>query len=325
MDNQTEDRIFVIKGRIKASTSSLYGIILLIVNNYKKLESYNVLLSTYSSIYDTNFDDEWYKIEEIIINQKWRGDFNKNLTAAITDQFKAMAEDSRAMTLFYENLINSDYKNLDHTLYEQINRIIHESNLTFETEYSELTAQEYNQSRENRGKTAPKQPGKTEKSPYNLNPEDVIIQVKPILSPVKGKPLYDIKIGDKIMVKIPPEAPRGQYYIDLLQLKEGDTILPVPASIVDIKAGATRNDPVQILTNISTGLYGSFSEEEKQVKLKLYNPESDGPSPGPGKRSQYRVEQHVENDLSASKSTIIMMAVLVIILIIFIFLVIILW
>lgn len=100
--------------------------------------------------------------------------------------------------------------------------------------------------------------------------------MEPILSPVKGKPLYELKIGDKIMARIVPNSDRANYFIDLMDLRTDGGLKPIPCEIIDIKSGG-KNAPVDILMQIGPGIYGKCSESEKQVKLRIYDPLTDGP------------------------------------------------
>ena len=79
------------------------------------------------------------------------------------------------------------------------------------------------------------------------------------------------------MVFIQPQSDRANYFIDLLNLREENEIKPTAGEVIDIKAGSGKNNPTDILTLIAPGIYGKFTETEKQVKLKLYDPLTDGP------------------------------------------------
>lgn len=326
MEELDNGRVLIIKGRFKSPTSNLYGLLLAVINSYKKLDTYMSIVSTYSDLYNFDLDNSWISLEDILVNLIWKGNYNKNISASIIDQFKAISDDNRAMTALYENTINYDYDNLEHTIFSLISRIIHDNNMTLEIKIQDISSDEFNRMRESRGK--PKEEPKNEieqsdKDRYQLGDEDVILPVKPILSPVKGKPIYDLKIGDRIMIKISRESQRAEQIIDLLQLREGNTVHPAPAAIVDIKAGSGKNDLIQILTSIGSGVYGKFEEEEKQVKLKMYSPENDGPLPSMNKNktgsSSSKTMTHSVIDQGISRGTVVLMTLLIFILVIFIF------
>jgi hypothetical protein len=212
---------------------------------------------------------------------------------------------------------------MDIILYDLINRIIHDKNLILETIIQEVSAGEFRKVKDDRSKPQEaEEEGKSEDS----EPKNVILQVKPIVAPVKGKPIYELKLGDRIMIRIIPSTPRENYYIDLYNLKEEKGVRPVPASVVDIKAVSGKNNPIEILVEIIPGVYGQFIEDEKQVRLKIFDPSTDSPLTGANsKNTGSRITSIENNSAPQSKSTFVMSMLFLIILTLFILLVYISW
>lgn len=330
LNGQLIKKFIIVKGRFKSPVSNLYGIFILVLNNYKKFETYQILVSTFSELYETGLELQWNEIEDIIINQKWKGSYNKTITASMMDQIKGIADDSRLSSLLFDNAdSDDDHQHLKVSLFDLINRGIQDKNMTLEVKIEKYSIDEFNEMKENRGKNENEEEPVTippDKEKYNLGDEDQIVNVKPILSPVKGKPVYDLKIGDKVMVKITKDSPKAEFIINLLELKDGDVILPVSASIVDIKAGSGKNEPVVILTLLSRGIYGKIIEEEKHVKVRLYNPQTDGKQPSIRKEQTMKKPSGKSgNDEGISKGAVVLMALIIFFLILFIFLIMILW
>jgi len=57
-----------------------------------------------------------------------------------------------------------------------------------------------------------------------------------------------------------------------MKLREEDKINPTPGEVIDIKVGPNKKDPIEILTDLGSGIFGKIIEDEKQVKLKIYDP-----------------------------------------------------
>ncbi|MCX7678055.1 MAG: hypothetical protein N2316_02435 [Spirochaetes bacterium] len=311
-----EESIFILKGRFKSNSLGLYGLLLLIFNRNHDLESYNAVVSTYSNLYDLEPHAGWEKFEETILDVKWKGSYNSSMTAALMDNFKAIASDEKLKSQLYEYITNYDYDNTEVTIYDSVNRILHDKNLILEIGIQEITTEEFIETKEKRAK--PTQTT-TEKSP--IEDGSVILPIEPILSPVKGKPLYELKVGDKIIARLIPNSDRANYFIDLLNLRLEGSIKPIPCEIIDIKSGG-KNAPIEILTIIGPGIYGKCTETEKQVKLRMYDPLVDGPQvtkPQPGKITQRKNEEKPPH-VGMPKSTYLLIALFVIILIIFLLL-----
>jgi len=70
-ENST-DTILIVKGRFKSSSANLYGLFLMIFNQFRKLETYHAIVSSYSDMYEYEPHLSWEKYEEIIVDRKWR-------------------------------------------------------------------------------------------------------------------------------------------------------------------------------------------------------------------------------------------------------------
>ncbi len=319
----SEDNIIVIKGRFKADAANMYGQFIIIFNGSKRLESYNAVVSTYSDIYRLEPHAEWSQYEETILNMKWRGNLNQNMTAGIMDQFKKMTTEGDDLDTIYHHAFDYNYKELDIALHNIINKVLHDKNLVIETGIQEVSPSEYqNFKREREKPEAPKTPARSAYNDFTLEEGAVMLSVKPIVSPVSGKPIYEIRAGERLMVNLLPNNDRAKYYIESLQLSGEAGIRPVPAQVIDIKAGTQKNEPTEVLVSITKGVYGIFSEEERQLKLKIYNPSTDGPAV---RAKDVGKSASAGRPSTISKGVVVMLAIFLFILLIFVMLIIISW
>lgn len=267
IENINDDKQkIVVKGRFKSKSMNLYGQFILFFNLDKQLEKFDAVISTYSDIYEIEPHTEWNIIQDFIAKTKWDGNFNKSMTHSIMSHFNKITDDSNYIYMLYDNIDNYDYENMDLMLIDIINRIITDKNLQIETGIQEVSLSEIN--KQNEQESIPT----TTKEKKNNETESVILPVKAILSPVKGRPIYQLKIGHKIMVNVLPNNDKAKYFIDLMKLREEDKINPTPGEVIDIKVGPNKKDPIEILTDLGSGIFGKIIEDEKQVKLKIYDP-----------------------------------------------------
>jgi hypothetical protein len=193
------------------------------------------------------------------------------------DQFKKFSQEMNSFSLLYSHVCDYDYNAMDVTLFDLINRIVHDKNLILETAIQELSQAEFRAVLEGTDRAEAAPPAETGGDDgFGVEDDAVILPVKPIVAPVKGKPVYELRISDKLLVYIQPSSDRANYFIDQLNLRENNEIRPTAGEVIDIKGGAGKNNPTDILTLIAPGIYGKFTETEKQVKLKLYDPLMDG-------------------------------------------------
>ena len=318
-DNLFSDHFIIIKGRFKALSMNLYGLFIIIFNQDKRIDTYNIAVSTFSNIYENEPHLPWDKYEQMILELKWKGNFNANLTSSIMDNFKEISAEDIKTNQLYDYANSYDYNSLDTYLFDTINRVVHDKNLVLETSIQEVTAEEFAQTKEKRyNKAEEKSTSETE-----LEEGAVILNIQPILAPVKGKPIYELKIGDRIMTKIIPNTDRANYFIDLLGLRVENHIKPIATEVIDIKSDG-KSEPLEILTRIGPGIYGKCIEDERQVKLRLYAALIDGPltqkvipkqtQPSPTSVATYE-------DVGFSKLTYVIISLFVLLLIIFVLLI----
>lgn len=272
----SDGNMLIVKGRFKSNSMNLYGQFIIFFNSEGRMDTYSIIISTYSDTYNLEPHAGWEKYEEFIADLKWKGHFYTSMTASLMDSLNRMAEESRIVGELFSHTYNYDYDKMELILHDTINRIVHDKNLIMETGIQEVTREEYRSARSSNPPADDADHAAQDQGDRDTERGSVILTVKPILAPVNGKPLYSLRIGDRIMVRILPNTDRANYYIDVLGLRDDKTVRPAPGEVIDIKAGKGKNDPVEILTELGPGIFGKFFEEENQVKLRIYDPRIDG-------------------------------------------------
>ncbi len=270
-----ESNYIILKGRFKSKTNNLYGLTLITFSPEADIESFNTVVSTFSTVFDMEPHIGWERYEETILDLKWKGNFNSSMTSALMDHFKGVSKDEAMNRQIFESVYNYDYDSVEIFLTDILYRVVHDKNLVLEIGIQEVEKAEYLASKEKKQALA-KSPASATGKGLNIEEGSVILPLQPILAPVKGKPLYELKIGDKIVSKILPNSDRENYFIDLLDLRVEGHIKPVAGEVIDIKANS-RSDPLEILVQLAPGIYGKIIEDERQVKIRIYDPQIDGP------------------------------------------------
>lgn len=275
-DTLSTNNIYI-KGRLKSVTQKQFGLFVIHFSDDGNLIANQSIISSYSELYNNNPENSWDQIEDIIMKQKWSGNYNTNLTSTIQSQFGKLEEDTFLRTQLFEAINEYDFNGAETVLYDILNRILQDKKLVIEIGIQEVTDEEIQQVILRRDKENKQKYNKniSSKSSFNVEKGAVLVEISPILSPVKGKPLYDLRIGDKIMTKIEPKTDQANYFIDYYKLRTETRIKPIPGEVVDIKADS-KDAPVEIILKIDQGFYGKCTEEERQVKLRLYDPRLDG-------------------------------------------------
>ncbi|MCL2155951.1 MAG: DUF4899 domain-containing protein [Leptospirales bacterium] len=323
LSKQSEDNIIIVRGKFKSEAINQYGLFLLIFNAMKNIDTHQVIVATFSEIYDLDLSSPWNKFEEYIVDRKWKGNYIHNITTSISDAFNRFPEDVKSMTRLYESVCNYDYEQMDIILYDIINRLIHDKNLKMETIIQEVSQQELQNIREDRSKPQKQDEETQDEETQDEKKDDgnVILKIKPVLAPLNGKPIYELRVGDKIMIKIIPASSKENYYIDLNNLRDEDKgIKSMPAKVIDIKSSASKNNPIEILTEIMPGVYGLCLEDEKLIKLKLYDSEVDALYKEADRLKPAKKTSSSNKKSKTSKSIVVMSMFLIFILLVFVIL-----
>jgi hypothetical protein len=320
---KSESNYIIIKGRFKSIATNQYGLFLLTLNSMKRIENQQVIAASHADIYDLDPNTQWNKFEEFIVDRKWKGNYSNSITTSISEAFNKLPEDIKSINALYESAYNYDYDKMDVILDDIINRAIHDKNLTMETIIQEISQQELQNIKDKRSKPQKNEEDQNEKK----DDSNVILKIKPVLAPLNGKPIYELRIGDRIMVSIIPASNKENYYIELNDLRDEKKgiIKPIPATVNDIKSSSSKNTPIEILTEIMPGVYGLCLEDEKLIKLKLYDPEIDSLLKAAGALKSGRSDSFSNKNGKPSKGIIIMTLFLLFIVLVFIIFILIGW
>ncbi len=264
--DENNNLITILKGRFKAIETNTYGLFLIFFDDEKKeIENLIAIASHYSSLFDIDPHLPWYSFEENIINTKWKGDIALNITIDLQNYLESSLDRDRG----YELLMlikNNDQTKIESLLQAILMKPLSDRNILIETASETVTKSAMNNVRSERNRA---------KSDTSVNSESVenkikygtILDVDLLLAPVSGIPIYELKKGDKIMVKIINNSPKAKYYIDKLGLVVENSIIPIPGEVIDINK---NENGYNIIVKLRKGLYGKAIETE-QVKLKRYD------------------------------------------------------
>ncbi|MBN2323054.1 MAG: hypothetical protein JXQ30_04910 [Spirochaetes bacterium] len=259
-----DDNFTILKGRFRAVETNTYGLFIIFFNgNLGTVESLMAIASHYSSLFDNDPHLPWYIIEENIINLRWKGDIAANISLDLQHFLEVTLERDRGTELF--SLIrNNDETRMESLLLSVLIKPLGDRNIQLETVSELVTKQSMNMIREERNK--PKEQNVVSQPGTSRGLSTVDVEL--ILAPVSGIPIFELEVGDKIMVKITDRSTRGHYAVDLLGARVEGTLIPVPAEVLEISRG--ENNEYTIICKLGGDLHGKAVETE-QVKLKRYD------------------------------------------------------
>jgi len=272
----SDEMNFFVKGRFKAGTQNLFGILSIQFDQNGDILNNNIVITSFSDIYNISTDESWKKFEDTVTQYKWKGTYNTSLTNSLQAQLEKLKQDTSYNEQLFSFVSTADDSGVSISIYDLLNRILHDKQLLLDTRIEKVSRdivietkmKKNTEEAENKAETA-----RTASFAYGKDAQ--VISASPILSPVKGKPIYDLRIGDRIMIKPDASNQTAQHFIELYHLRLDNRVKPVPAEIVDIKA-ESKTSPIEIICRINQSYYAKCFEDERQVKLRIYDPRIDG-------------------------------------------------
>jgi len=281
--SSSDSQYSIIKGRFKAIDTNTFGLILIFINNNLKVaENISVIASHFSSLYETDPKGSWSDLEERIFSLKWKGEFATSVSRDIQTYIESTLRDDRAEEM-YMFLKQNAVSKIENTIFSLLMKPLGEKNIHIEVSWEKVSGEEIQQAKEARESRDAEREDVQEdveqssedtalSEEFNLEEGSVLLDVNLILAPVSGIPIFELKRGDRIMVKIDGSTNKGKYFIDLLNATHEGDVVPIPAQVHGVKVN--KFNEFSILLKIGEGIFGKVIETEP-VKLKKYDPESD--------------------------------------------------
>lgn len=277
-----ENQIYVVKGRFKAMTTNTFGLLIIMLSKTTRQPiSMSVIASHFSSMYENPPSGKWSAFEDTIAQMRYKGEISTNLSNDLQGVMSSTITGEVAEGIV-ESFGQKKMSKMEHTISSVIEKILGDKNIFTQFERETISQAEMEAVRQEKEKKNTEEVKKKEEqkqvqssaSVFTVAEGDTLLNVDLVLGPVSGIPIYELKPGDQIVVKIAGRTAKETYFIDLLKAKneEGD-VLPIKAVVKEIAANQEMKE-YKLLVEIGPGIFGVASEQE-QVKLKRYDPALD--------------------------------------------------
>lgn len=273
---RTEANFSIIKGKLKAVSTSSFGVFVAFMDNVTKtIDRFDIICSHFSTIFENNVNMPWNELEELIQQMKWKGEYATNLTHDAQSTMEDLFEPGTGRVLdIWQSLKKNQYNKTESIFEEYLMRPTGDKNIKVEIGVETVSGTDIDRVKMQREQKANQEQAMlNEPATPLVNTQDnaVILDIALVLSPISGVSLSELKPGEKILVKISEQSNRGQYFIDLLGAQVEGEIVPVPATVEKVIMAEKLNT---VIVSIGPGIYGKALEEDN-VKAKRYDPAKD--------------------------------------------------
>ncbi|HOP63646.1 MAG TPA: hypothetical protein PK358_03850 [Spirochaetota bacterium] len=278
MLNDTYRDLVVLKGRF--SSASVYGAFIIFVNSvYLKVVNSFFIVSRSFELADLKTSIDWRNFEKQLddVQKKGGGD----------DIFAAQVKENIARNLNFQELtklfklielndaiaVNHSFQKFlsDVTGFQNIELSLdYETSTSLAMEIHSITGAKIPPAELARGQGEEKaaQEVKIEKVDDSLEGKEIKLMLNGalILSPIKGKDIAKLTIGDRIMISIIDKNPRAVDVAKAFNAYDSEgKIKPIPGRIVSIK----RDDCLHVMAIVAKGIYMKIVEEEDNIKVAM--------------------------------------------------------
>lgn len=284
--------VFAIKGRFKSDLRKVYGIFIVFINaETETVLRSHVVLSKEGWIYNIDLNQGVMELEDYIYHTEFRIETIPTLTKDLNDHFKEklrfdllkailaaiVAEKPGEIVEMLRVMIASQLADRELDIVIKTEKI---SRVRFEK-------LEKNQPKEAPAAAAPAEgeapaegagagPGGAE---GEAKEKVLILKTDVVLAPTNGTRVVDLKLGDKIYLKIIDNSPQGRYIANLLK---GDSPTPVPVLVPIEELTHTDSGRCSIITKFGPGVFGrAVVSEGLMIKVEGTGERENEPAPLP--------------------------------------------
>lgn len=278
MLNDTYRDMIVLKGRF--SSASVYGAFIIFINSvYLKVMNSFALVSKSFELADMKTSVDWRNFEKQLDLVLKKGGLDEVFTAQVKENISknlTIQELTKLINLISINdaiAANHSFQKFltDVTGFQNI-----ELSLDFESisslamEIHSITGMKIPPAELARGQVEEKagQDIKVEKIEDSMEGKEIRLMLNGalILSPIKGKDIGKVAVGDRIMISILDRNPRAVDVAKAFNAYDSEgNIKPIPGRIVSIK----RDENLHLMAIVAKGIYIKIIEEEDNIKVAM--------------------------------------------------------
>jgi len=269
--------LVIFKG--KFSSASVYGAFLIFVNKiYFKVTHSIVIVSKSFELSELKTAVDWRNFERQLDLVQKKGGIDEIFSSQIKDNISKRLT-IQELTKFVRLIEAKDEISLGHNFQKFLTDVTGFQNIVLSLDYEEssslamelhsITSTKLSPAELAKGQNQQPQPEvKVEKIDDALEGREIKLMLNGalILSPIKGKDIAKLAVGDRIMISIIDKTPKA---IELAKAfkayDEEGNMKPIPGRIVSLK----KDDYLNIIVIVAKGIYMKIIEEEENIKVAM--------------------------------------------------------
>ena len=300
------DQLYTIKFSASEEINGVFLIGTAIVDiNSGKSENIEVVASSSSSILtiktDATYKDFINKIQNII----YTGKQLKNITKNLQDHLKRSFANDGFLEELFHYMDTEDLPKMSYLFEQVLVKAAGVGNYRIQISTNKVSRQDLEKTTlpspqedpaaavDAEGNPIPQGNGAASPVISDIPPGSRIVKFKPILSPVSGTPITELRQGSSIIARLVQGDPISNDTIASLNLRGEDGVIKgLPCSVHKITHRGNESD---IIVKINDALYGKYTEEENSVKIRTTSIDANRSKSG-------KQNQNVDKNIEALKN-----------------------
>jgi hypothetical protein len=270
--------LYAIKG--KFSSSSVYGLFLIFFNHVNMTFNnriYGIVSNSYV-IDDVKTNQNWRSFEKQIEQLLKQGEHDDVLASQIRDEllrgldFKFANEIKKVMQAGDEIALNHQFQKLaqDRFGFQQMKvSIDFDSTTSLDVELNSISSKKIDANELKRAEEeTPEEKPKSQLDDALQGKEvKLILEGNVILSPIKGKDIGEVVVGDRVRIRLNDDNPKSVSLAKAFNAYDGEKIAPITGRVVSIRHQSTGG--FKIFAIVAKGIYIRIDEEEESIKVAM--------------------------------------------------------
>jgi hypothetical protein len=236
------------------------------IEKFETLVSYSPELINIQT--DFTYKDVVSKIQKFMLE----GNYVQNATLSFSTTLKNSFSNESFVLEFIYYLETENEDKLNELLKQQLVKILGKNDVYINSKFYPISKDDVDKTA-HENKSAEVTTDISHISDSNIIPQgSIVTNFTFSLSPVHGVRADELKVNDKVMIKIAPENEVANNVINLLSLKDDVGIVrPAPATIAEIKR---NQNEIYYVVKITDGIFAKNTETEIAVRVKLATSET---------------------------------------------------
>lgn len=264
--------LFAVKGRFRGEGTGLQGLVFAIADaGDRRIDRFTAIVANEGGLVRTDLHQSWRSFEEVLYTARFAGGIAQNLSREVqTYMISHLASDGADD--FFDSLGAGRFGLAQEVVANLLGKVLGDGQVTVELAGERVTREEISvpetpvPAPAPASEAAPTAPGGEAAAAPAAAPQEVLIKVEPMLSPLRGMAASKLVPGQQIFVRSVETSEIGRHIARLTAQGLGVQENQIPVTVLSVQTA--EYDRIRLRTSFGPGIVGiSVISPELKVAL----------------------------------------------------------